>query len=205
VRDGNIIRVRNYTTCPDQTDIDNHSIPVRTSGTGGNMQRRSHITGPTIGRATAVPLVALLLASGLAVIASAGAASATSAERPGAATRADVTEALIGTWRLKSAVARDQSGHLTPLYSDPVGKLTYTPRGDMWALVGTRGEPGFWYTGVFEVFPKTRTVVHHVEYSSNLSYDGTDQVRQYKFLSRNRLRLRAGGPTSYLELVWRRA
>jgi Lipocalin-like domain len=46
-------------------------------------------------------------------------------------------------------------------------------------------------------------VVHHVEYSSVLSWEGTDQVRRYKFLSHNRLRVE--GTTSLLELIWRRA
>jgi Lipocalin-like domain len=168
------------------------------------MKRQSNIRGAPIAR-TALTVIALVVAFGLATIASAGAASAESADRAAAKTRAKVADKLVGTWRLKSTQARDQSGNVGPFYDDPVGKLTYTPRGEMWALTGNRGEPGVWYTGDFEVNPKTRTVVHHVEYSSIPEWEGTDLVREYKFLNRNRLRLKAElSPTSWVELTWKK-
>jgi Lipocalin-like domain len=170
------------------------------------MKRQSNIRGATIGRPRALPVIALVVAFGLATIASAGAASAESADRAAAKTRADVADKLVGTWRLKTTLVHDQSGNAGPFYHDPVGKLTYTPRGDMWAVVGNRGEPGVWYTGAFEVSPKAHTVVHHVEHSSILDWEGTDLVREYKFLNRNRLRLTAEvNPTSQVDLTWKRA
>ena len=63
----------------------------------------------------------------------------------GHATRAEVAEKFIGTWRLKWAVTRDQAGNTHPAFD--VGKLTYTAQGDVWAFMGNRGQPGGWFTG----------------------------------------------------------
>ena len=53
---------------------------------------------------------------------------------------------------------------------------------------------------------QTRTVVHHVEYASIPDWVGTDQVRGYRFLSRNRLRLTIDlSPSSWVELTWKRS
>src|SRR5262245_29624856 len=95
-------------------------------------------------------------------------------------TRAGVTEKFIGTWRLKGAVVRDQAGNTTPV-SEPVGKLTYTAQGDVWALVGGGSQPRAWYTGTFDVRPRTHTVIHHVQYSTTAGYEGTDLTRRVHF------------------------
>jgi hypothetical protein len=97
----------------------------------------------------------------------------------GSASRAGVSEKFIGTWRLKWAVTRDQAGNTHPAFD--VGKLTYTAQGDVWAFYGNRGQPGGWFTGTFDVRPRTHTVVHHVQYSSAPSQNGTDQARPYHF------------------------
>jgi hypothetical protein len=169
------------------------------------MNPQNNTSGASIGRRTGLGIIALVVALGLAAIAGAGGASATPADRPAAETRAAVAGKLVGTWRLKSALTHNQSGVVGPFYTDPVGKLTYTQQGDMWAVVGNRGEPGIWYTGAFEVRLKTHTVVHQVEHSTIPSWEGTDLVREYEFLSRNRLSLKVElDPTSWAELIWKR-
>jgi hypothetical protein len=97
----------------------------------------------------------------------------------GPASRAGVSEKFIGTWRLKWAVTRDQAGNTNPIFD--VGKLTYTAQGDVWAFVGNRRQPGAWYTGTFDVRPRTHTVVHHIQYSSTPSQNGTSGPRGYHF------------------------
>jgi hypothetical protein len=146
-----------------------------------------------------VALVTLCLSSGLCAT-----ANAEPVDRGGPATRSDVAEKFIGTWRLKWAVTRDETGNTQPFYADPVGKLTYTAQGDVWALTGSRGQPGVWYTGTFDVRPKIHTVVHHVQYSSILPWEGTDLTRRYRFRG-NSLRLTAElSPGTSLVLMWKR-
>jgi hypothetical protein len=119
------------------------------------------------------------------------------------ATHAAVVEKFIGTWRLKRAVARDDAGNTQPVF-ESVGKLTYTPQGDVWALVGSGGQPGLWYTGTFDVKPRTHTVVHHVQYSTTPGYQGTDLTRRYHFRG-DSLRLTAQpSPGTSLVLLWKR-
>jgi hypothetical protein len=130
-------------------------------------------------------------------------ANAAPVDRGGPATRAEVAEKFIGTWRLKWAVTRDQAKNTQPLV-EPVGKLTYTAQGDVWALVGSGGQPGLWYAGTFDVRPRTHTVVHHVRYSTTASYEGTDLTRRYHFRG-DSLRLTAEvAPGTSLVLLWKR-
>ena len=85
-----------------------------------NPQRK--ITRSTIGRTTALLGVALLVALGLAAIAIAGASKGQSAKPT---TRAEVEQALVGTWRLTAFPITDQDGNVTDSYSpQPAGKLT---------------------------------------------------------------------------------
>jgi hypothetical protein len=145
-----------------------------------------------------VALVTICLSMGLLAT-----ANAAPVDRGGPAARADVAEKFIGTWRLKWAVTRDQAGNTEPVF-EPVGKLTYTAQGDVWALVGSSGQPGLWYTGTFDVRPRTHTVVHHVRYSTTPSYEGTDLTRRYHFRG-DSLRLTAElTPESSLVLLWKR-
>jgi len=136
---------------------------------------------------------ALLVASSLLVAAMATAAPdlGRAAER----SRAQVTKALIGSWTLKATPIRDQDGDVIgSLYKDPVGKLTYTRRGDTWAFVGERertstSDSSLWYTGTFSVRARAKEVVHHVEFSSAPSIEGTDQIRHYRLRTRAKDRL----------------
>jgi hypothetical protein len=57
----------------------------------------------------------------------------------------------------------------------------YTAQGDVWALFGSGGQPGTWYTGTFDVRPRTHTVVHHVQYATSPDQEGTDLTRRYRF------------------------
>jgi Lipocalin-like domain len=58
-----------------------------------------------------------------------------------AASKPPLAERLVGTWRLVSFDLVDGSGNVVaqPMGSKPVGKLTYTTEGTMWALVARRG------------------------------------------------------------------
>ena len=149
----------------------------------------------------------LLVASTLLM---AMAVTAPDSSRAAERSRAQVTKALIGTWSLKSVAIVNQDGDaIGSPYKDPVGKLTYTKRGDMWAFVGERDRgTGLetWYTGTFSVRPKAKEVAHHVEFSSTPRIpEGADQIRYYS-LRKNRLVLSPDPPTSAFrqELIWTR-
>jgi hypothetical protein len=119
-------------------------------------------------------------------------------------------ERWVGTWRLTSETFVDQTGATVgSLFSDTVGKLTYTSRGDVWALVGSPTDPAsaIWYTGTAEVRRRAGIVVHHVQYASIAGWIGTDLVRGYDFFARDkRLRLSAEvSPELTDVLEWRRA
>ncbi len=96
-----------------------------------NSQRKAW--GVMVGRTMAPLVIALLAALGLAAIAIAGPSERQSGKPT---TGAEVEMALVGTWRLTSAPIIDQNGDVVGglFGDDPVGKLTYTPEGDVWAL-----------------------------------------------------------------------
>lgn len=147
--------------------------------------------------------VAALIVCGLTAFTGASAKDAASDVRVPSA--AAVADKLVGTWHLRSSALRDQSGAIIgPAYQDPAGKLIYTRRGEMWVVAGNRGAP-LWYTGRFEVRPRINTIVHHVQYSTILAWEGTAQLRKYRFLSPNLLRLRVLVGTTTLELIWKRS
>jgi hypothetical protein len=140
-------------------------------------------------------------------------ASATERERVHTATeRSAIPKRWIGTWRLVSETLVDQNG--TPvgsLFADTVGKLTYTPRGDVWALVGPRVPSGsasaVWYTGTAEVRRNAGVVVHHVQYASLASWIGTDLLRTYEFSANGKGLTLSANVTPELTdvLKWRKA
>ena len=118
----------------------------------------------------------------------------------------------VGTWRLTSETLVDPAG--TPVgsvYEGTVGKLTYTRRGDVWAIVGppasSGGEGALWYTGTATVNKRAHEVVHRVRYSSVISWVGTDLVRGFRFSRHGHvLRLTAEiTPERTDVLVWRKA
>ena len=135
-------------------------------------------------RFTFPAILAMALVSFTALPASpAGAGKGTSA-----GARTELPREFIGTWRLESEVLVDQSGAAVgSLYDDAIGKLTYTSRGDVWALVGERApsesSDALWYTGTAKVHEKAGFVVHHVEYASIISWIGTDLRREVEFFA----------------------
>jgi hypothetical protein len=140
-------------------------------------------------------------------------ASAKERERaPAAKHQSAIPKKWIGTWRLVSETLVDQNGTATgSLFTDPVGKLTYTPRGDVWALVGPRvpsaSASAIWYTGTTEVRRQARVVVHHVQYASLASWIGTDLLRSYEFSANGkRLTLSADVTPELIDVLeWRKA
>ena len=125
------------------------------------------------------------------VVISAATIPAASAQRELQPTAAHGTTAIprrwVGTWRLISETLIDQDGNAVgSLFNDAVGKLTYTRRGDVWALVGERTPSvsgAIWYTGTAKVHRKAGVVVHHVQYSSIAAWIDTKLVRSFKFLA----------------------
>jgi len=128
----------------------------------------------------------LFIAALLAVVALLGTtmAGATRSQTGKEGSGADASQQLVGTWRLISWVNVDQDGNTTPLLQHPVGKLTYTSRGDQWVVLADRGAGGpdakLWYSGTFDVHPRAHKVIHHVRFSSSKPYEGIDLVRHYK-------------------------
>jgi hypothetical protein len=129
---------------------------------------------------------------------------------PAAAGDHPIPQRWVGTWRLTSEEFVDPAGAPAgSLFADTVGKLTYTARGDVWALVGSPTDPAgaIWYTGTAEVHRRAGVVVHHVQYSSLAAWTGTDLVRAYEFFARDkRLRLSAEVTPELTDILeWRRA
>jgi hypothetical protein len=157
-------------------------------------------------------LAAVILAT---VAHSEGTIPASAAEReraPMAKHRTAIPKKWIGTWRLVSETLVDQNGTAVgSLFTDAVGKLTYTPRGDVWALVGPRvpsaSASAIWYTGTAEVRRKAGVVVHHVQYASLASWIDTDLLRSYKFFAHGKgLKLSADVTPELIDVLrWRKA
>ncbi len=128
----------------------------------------------------------LVSAVAVAIVAAIPASAADRGARAAAAPPSAIPAKFVGTWRIVSETLVDQNGETVgALFADPVGKVTYTPRGDLWAIVGSRAsfEAGtaLWYTATAEVDRKAGVVVHHVQAASVPSVIGTDQVRGFKF------------------------
>jgi hypothetical protein len=133
------------------------------------------------------------------------------AARGGSHASSDVRDKLIGTWRLRSTPIRDQHGDVVgSLYKQPVGKLTYTRRGDVWAFTGERhrtspSDPSLWYTGALDVRKGAHKVVHHVRFASIPQLQGTDLVRRYKLRGDRLILSASAGSNRTVDLHWRRA
>jgi hypothetical protein len=118
---------------------------------------------------------------------------------------------FVGTWHLVRERTIDRDGNRAgSLFDDAVGRLTYTPNGDVWALVAELRDvtgAGVWYTGTAEVKRHTPVVVHHVEYSTVPPWIGTDLVRGYRFMDGGaRLRLTAALSSELTDvLTWSRS
>jgi hypothetical protein len=164
--------------------------------------------GKTLARPRLTTVLALLACLCVGAV---GVASASSSDPVDSKSPEDIEKKLIGTWRLSSTTIRDEEGKVTgSFYKDPVGKLTYTRRGDVWAFTGERDRTApsalqLWYTGRFQVDARTRRVVHHVRFASPAGVEHMDLSRHYR-LHDDRLILSAALSTeSTLYLRWVRA
>jgi len=139
-----------------------------------------------------------------------------------------MTERLLGTWKLVSAVREEiPSGAKTDLFGpDPQGFLNYSPDGRMIALITRSGRKAaangrptpaeaealfrsmLSYAGAYTV--EGDVVTHHVDISWNQSFTGDAQKRHFKFED-NRLLLSPpqspdpiDGKMSLRTLTWER-
>ena len=143
-----------------------------------------------------------------------------------------ISDALVGDWRLVSIVQPDSAGGARPYWGPaPLGMIRYSANGIMsaqlyderrtslgvrnWtqvtpdaaraALIGLTS-----YYGTFTVDTVARTVTHRVEGAMDPDWIGRSLVRAYRFLSQDRIELRVitgpeGQPIANgLVLVWER-
>jgi len=121
------------------------------------------------------------------------------------------TDSLVGPWRLISWEQRTAGGDVSyPYGMSPEGQIVYTANGRMSAqlmnpgadlagvtasgteaIIGSAADTFFAYYGTYELDEWAQTVTHHVEGSLASSWVGSDQVRQFEFLSDGRLQLTA--------------
>jgi hypothetical protein len=142
---------------------------------------------------------------------------------------------FVGTWNLVSWVATSPSGEESyPYGQSPEGQLIYTTDGQMSAqlmnpsaalpdlarlsqdeVMGLVLTTFIAYYGTYSIDESAQTVTHHVVGSVARPWIGTDQLREFEFLSDDRLRLTARlegdttardiGAAATNELVWERA
>ena len=138
---------------------------------------------------------------------------------------------VVGTWRLVSYVAADSTGEYRPVWGDhPAGLIVYTADGHMAAQLydPTRARLGplsnasplaatqpsfvglYTYFGTFDLDTVKQTVSHHVEGAMAPDWVGATLVREYRFLTPDRIELRVltdatGKPAAGESiLVWER-
>ena len=156
-------------------------------------------------------LVAVAAAAAILSLAAIGAADVSSGATRSPVEPSPMPRKFVGTWRLVRERIIDRDGNrVGSLFNDAVGRLTYTPNGDVWALVAERGDQtgaGLWYTGTAEVKRRAHVVVHHVEYSTVPSWIGTDLARGYRFMDDGtKLRLTVVVSSELTDvLTWRRS
>jgi len=144
---------------------------------------------------------------------------------------AQTNPSIVGTWRLVSFVAADSTGTYRPVWGDhPSGLIVYTADGHMAAQLydPTRAKVGpmanasplapaqpsfaglYTYFGTFVLDTVKHTVAHHVEGAMAPDWVGATLVREYRFLTPNRIELRvltdpSGRPAAGQSiLVWER-
>jgi hypothetical protein len=118
-------------------------------------------------------------------------------------TEQQVRDQLLGAWKLVSIVAIDPDGTVTNTLGDnPVGQISYTPGGQMAAVLQHTDRPvlsgatardatdaevvAAWrtfiaYFGSYSIDLDAGALVHHVQGSFLPSMVGTDQVRHFTF------------------------
>lgn len=133
---------------------------------------------------------------------------------------------FLGAWSLVSYAHVLVSGEVTRPYGDsPLGQLVYEASGYMSAQLSV-GEPArlassdsggateveaakawrgyFGYWGTYRVEAEAGVVLHRVEGSSFPNWIGTEQRRQFRFESPDRLILEMQAQTGRYTLVWQR-
>ena len=118
-------------------------------------------------------------------------------------TEQQVRAQLLGAWKLVSIVAIDPDGTITNTLGDnPVGQISYTPGGQMAAVLQHTDRPvlsgatardatdaevvAAWrtfiaYFGSYSIDLDAGALVHHVQGAYLPSMVGTDQVRYFTF------------------------
>ncbi|MEW6751795.1 MAG: alpha/beta fold hydrolase [Candidatus Latescibacterota bacterium] len=121
---------------------------------------------------------------------------------PAPETSSATSPSIVGTWRLVSFEARDESGEVEhPLGPAPLGQLWYGAEGSMCMLLVRPDRPGFatgdtrrgtdaevraafegmvGYFGTYSFDPVAGTVTHHVQGACLPNWMGGDQVRNVK-------------------------
>ena len=121
----------------------------------------------------------------------------------------ELSGSLVGAWRLASWEQRSASGEVSYPYGEmPEGQIVYTSNGQMSAqlmnprdtlagvtasgteeIVSRVAQNYFAYYGTYTLDELARTVTHHVHGSLASTWVGSDQVRQFEFLTDDRLQL----------------
>jgi hypothetical protein len=144
---------------------------------------------------------------------------------------AQTEPSLIGAWRLVSFLTADASGEFKPVWDEPAGMIVYTADGHMSAQLydANRAKIGpqsyvsplskdqpsyhglYTYFGAYTQDAANHTLMHNVEGAMAPDWIGLKMDRQYRFLSADRLELKAandptGKPAPGASLlVWERA
>lgn len=112
------------------------------------------------------------------------------------------TDQLIGTWTLKSFIAKSHSGEeFRPWGDNPSGRIIYTAGGQMAVVMTQAGRPKFAspapfggtsdelrsafenmeaYAGTFDVNEADGLITHRTEVCRIPNWEGGTQVRQFK-------------------------
>jgi len=147
------------------------------------------------------------------------------------ATRTQMEPSIVGAWRLVSFLTADAAGVFKPVWEEPTGLIVYTADGQMAAQLYDAKRPKigplaivsplaaeqpsfrglYTYFGTFTLDPAKQTVMHHVQGAMAPDWVGSTMEREYRFLTPDRLELRArndpsGKPAVGASLlVWERS
>ena len=129
---------------------------------------------------------------------------------------------LVGTWKLLSAINRNpDEDKVYPFGENPFGRLMYDANGNVSVFIMRTGRSKFVsgdhmggtaeeikeafegflaYCGTYKIDQDKGTITHHIEGDKFPNWEGTDQLRYFKF-SDNRLILKTP-PIPSLETEW---
>ena len=147
------------------------------------------------------------------------------------ASAAQPDPSIIGAWRLVSFLTADATGKFKPVWQEPTGMIVYTADGHMaaqlydakrdkigpLAIVSPLSKEQPTYRGLYTYFGSftqdaaKHTLMHNVEGAMAPDWIGLKMDREYRFLTPDRLELRAKNDPSGKPavgaalLVWERA